>query len=159
MSIFFSTFGGPDKITSRKRKRRSDKNRRLRFRLVKLAILTFALLSGCGRDTGLLTGAVTLDGKSVANGMVAVRTEDGRAANGNIENGIYRIPDAPLGKVLLMVQSVPPPPAVVPPGAKVDPVKPAAYVAIPERFNEFATSNLSTTVIAGENKLDLKLEK
>jgi hypothetical protein len=125
-----------------------------------LPILVFTLLSGCNRDTAVLTGTVTFDGKNLPQGLIAVRTDDGRSANGNIENGVYRINDAPLGDVRLLVQSLSPPPLVVPPSAKVDPVKHAInMMAIPERYNDFATSSLSTTLIAGDNKLDLKLEK
>jgi len=125
----------------------------------RFAILATTLILGCGRDTGVLTGSVTFDGQSVSHGMVAVRTKDGRVANGNIENGVYRINGAPLGEVALMVQNFAPPPMVVPPGAKGEVVKLSAFVPIPERYNDFATSNLSATVNPGENKLDLKLEK
>lgn len=128
-----------------------------------LAVAGLLLAVGCGNPTtGALTGNVKYEGALLTNGTVLVRGEDGRIANANIqEDGTYRVPDAPVGKVQLAVQTFPPSPSVLPPGVKPETAKQPSlkYTKLPQRYHDFKTSNLSVTVTSGETKHDIELKK
>lgn len=60
--------------------------------------MTF-LCAGCGKKTAEVKGTVTLhDGRLLPKGRIAFFAEDGRSGYGDIVDGTYSIPNAPIGQ-------------------------------------------------------------
>ena len=127
-----------------------------------LAASALALLAGCGGEpTGHVQGKVTIDGEPVRTlGSVALQTADGRVVNSNLNDGVYSLPQAPLGPARLSVVVRPLPvifgnPAAGKTGSEAPP--PAKFVPIPERYTDPARSGLTYTVKPGEQTFDISL--
>jgi hypothetical protein len=135
-----------------------------------LALLSLPLFLGCGSSLGInkggkLTGEVTIDGKPVTAGAVFLMSEDNQhAVSGFInEYGKYTVKDPPLGpcKVAILTRdkkgSMRPKATregkgsgsggmVLPDPEEIG----MTYVAIPEKYEEIATSGLAVVVKAGD---------
>jgi hypothetical protein len=144
------------------------------FRLALFASAGVAalLLAGCGDPLnrgGDVHGRVTIDGEPVTAGNVLMVSEDGKWTGiGPINaSGDYVVKEPPLGKVKIAVQTemyrdAPPPPK---PGGKdgspmvpPDPsVRGTVYKAIPRKYEQIDSAELSCTVVQGQQPFDLKL--
>jgi hypothetical protein len=131
--------------------------------------------AGCGagdaHPTGKLTGKVTLDGKPLEVGTVQVVTADGKAHGSGIlgKEGVYEIPNAPVGvvKVAVLVPdaSAPPPPRGLKlnmkdakdPGPPEDPAALKLALKLPAGYRNPQSSSLTTTIKSGDNSYDLPL--
>lgn len=130
--------------------------------LVGLGLVLALGLSGCGRAKGpvtaVVTGKVTLNGESLADGSINFLPADGNGvtSGAKIVNGTYRA-DVPPGPKRVEIRST----KVV--GQKVayegDPNSPKYDIVeerIPDKYN--ANSELKASVNAGSNKADFPLE-
>lgn len=136
------------------------------------------LLIGCGSDGlnrgGQLTGRVTLAGKALQGGNVIVVSEDGKYSVQGFINGqgVYTVPEPPLGKVKLAVQTSHLKGSVLPKagpvGGKDGPgsagmVLPdpkdigLGYTPIPARYEKPETSGLTAEVRPGNQTHDIEL--
>jgi hypothetical protein len=67
--------------------------------------LAFSLaLSGCGKNTATVTGTVRYQGEPLPSGTILFYGSDGQPVVGGIEDGKYKVDDAPLGKVKIAIQ-------------------------------------------------------
>jgi hypothetical protein len=136
-------------------------------------LVTLAVV-GCGKGSGTVSGKVTLDGKPVPGGSInfACLNEDGQiqtARSGSIDkDGSYRVPKIPEGPVKIAIQG---PPHGVPPEflkkmrfsgpsprlsiriAEREPVE------IPNRYTDAKTTDLTYTVVRGNQEHDIALTK
>lgn len=110
--------------------------------------LLVLVLCGCGGPrTAPVSGQVIQDGVPVGFGTIGfLSEEDGRATSGMLRpDGTYRVPDAPVGPVIITVQTYPLPPQVQPPDAPAPAVVPPTqprYVPIAEHYADASTSDL-----------------
>jgi hypothetical protein len=96
----------------------------------------------------------------VLSGTVAFEGEGGRVASSNIQtDGSYSIPDAPIGKAKITVQTFPRSPHVVPP-EKIDstPVEIHKYSRIPDHYAELESSASSYDVKPDKQTHDIELK-
>lgn len=124
---------------------------------------------GCGRpaDMGAVTGTVTLDGKPLARGRLALECPGHRPASARIENGrilevtTYRPGDgAAIGRHLIAVfaRAESTPAVAESPGqSRSSPASMVGPSLIPVRYNHPDTSGLSVTIKPGLNMLSLEL--
>jgi hypothetical protein len=133
-----------------------------RARLGLVGAVVLAVLSGCpGPNTGTLEGNVSLDGEAITFGTVAVLGADGRVDSAMIRSdGTYTLEKAPVGDVVITVQTYPLPPQVQPPDAPGG-GKPSAlrYVPIPDRYGDVQRSPLRWTVQPGRQTFNLDLTR
>lgn len=144
-----------------------------------LVALVFA---GCGggpklNTGGKLTGTVTIDGKLIKGGNVLVVSEDGRLSSSGFVNGegVYTVPEPPMGKVRIAVQtshlrgSVAPKRSgpkgggaggadgsrgmVLPDSKEIG----MEYTEVPGKYESPGTSDLGFEVKGGDETFDLKL--
>ena len=121
-----------------------------------LSLLLFCV-SGCGgnaQKTGTVKGKVTVGDTPLATGYVNFEDPSrGIGASAPVTDGSYAF-ETPLniGKYTVSVQ----PPSLVPSAA---PATGPAKDAIPDRYQQSASSPLTATVEEGENQMDFKLEK
>lgn len=120
--------------------------------------LTFGVL-GCGAGKppeGIVKGAVTYNGKPLADvqvemeqpgaGIGALATTDAEGkftVEGQIRTGSYKVTIGPKAEA-------PPEPGVTP--------KKIAFPPIPKKYRQMATTDLSMTVVEGENDVKLELK-
>lgn len=120
-----------------------------------------ATAGGCAKPTTApVTGTVRYKEQILLSGTIVFQAEDGRVASSNIQSdGTYSIPDAPLGKVKISVQTFPPSPQVVPPD-KIDstPLEVHKYVRIPERYADFQSTDLEYEVRPGKQTHNVELK-
>jgi hypothetical protein len=135
-------------------------------RFFRLGLLLGAALlcsSGCGQKSGTVRGKVSLDGSPITFGTVAFIGENGQSSSGQIQSdSSYVVQKAPLGKVVITVQTYPLPPSVQPPdkkGSGEAPKTEARYTRIPAVYGDARKSPLSYTVTAGEQSHDVTLSK
>jgi hypothetical protein len=147
-------------------------------RSLSICILT---LTACGGshlpvslpETGAtLVGTVKYAGEDVQYALVIVQAADGSTSAGLIgEDGVYHVPNAPLGEVRIGVNSSAArggyQTAVMRGGAmsggadgksgrkKVN----LKFIDVPTKYLEPQASGISTTVAAGENKYDIVITK
>ena len=142
------------------------------------AIALLALSAGCSSgglpsDAAAVTGKVTHDGQAVANAVVTFLSDSGYAAVGKTnDEGVYQISSAEIpggtkpGSYKIMVSKV------EQTGGKVlteedpgyDPKNPQAggpktKHLLPEKYSKIGSSGLTADVKAGENTVDLSLDK
>jgi hypothetical protein len=153
---------------------------RVRFTPAPLCAALLALaLAGCGGGTGLntggaLTGTVSLDGKPIKGGNVLVVSEDGRLSASGFVNGegTYTVPEPPLGKVKVAIQTSHLRGSFVPKSGEKGGGKGEGsrgmvmpdpkdigleFVAIPDKYEKPETSGLATEVKGGTETYDLAL--
>jgi hypothetical protein len=140
------------------------------FRSVPTAILAglmIALVPGCGKAPGVVSGKVTYQGKPLAMGTVFIVGSDGLLLTSPIgDDGTYRIENVPPGPAKVGVASPKPPtgeqaarafkgraPANLPP-----PPDQAKWIEIPETYLEPNTSGLTADIKPGANTHDIELK-
>jgi hypothetical protein len=78
--------------------------------LAALAVLAVLVLTGCGKEQGIVTGTVTFKDRPVVYGSVVILASDGIPRNAHISpEGSYTLPDVPCGDARLAVHSPDPP--------------------------------------------------
>jgi hypothetical protein len=109
---------------------------------------------GCSQESvdpnrTTVSGVITYDGKPLPAGTVSFESsEKGIATSAPIKDGLYSTDRAPTGKVAVGVDTAP-----------IQYGNPAKFVAIPVRYADSATSNLTVQIKPGDNKnvdFDLK---
>jgi hypothetical protein len=132
-------------------------------------------LPGClgSKPRGKVSGKVTLSGKPVSMGALTFHGPDG-ARNTNIDaEGHYEILDAPVGEIVVTVQSggagplsmtpapkgmeMKPPEGAAAPGANPGTGAVARPTAIPRKYGEVSTSPIKFIVEPGEQVHDIQL--
>jgi hypothetical protein len=151
----------------------------VRAKSIALCAALLLALAGCGGGGGLntggaLTGKVTIDGKPIKGGNVLVVSEDGtRSASGFVNGeGTYTVPEPPLGKVKVSLQTSHLRGSFAPKsGEKAggkgegsrgmvmpDPKDIGLeFTAIPDKYEKPETSGLGTEVKGGTETYDLTL--
>jgi hypothetical protein len=130
-----------------------------------------ALLPGCGRTFGSVTGTITLGGAPLPAGLVSFLAEDGTVVSANVDtNGNYRVDNVPAGLARVTVYTG----FNDNPGAMGDLLKnqgrdPVRFkdmpksapplVMVPQKYSTPETSGLSVTVGKSETKYDIPLDK
>lgn len=136
--------------------------------LATISILFATSITGCGPAATDVTGSVTFEGKTVVFGTVVIIGTDGLPRSGAIQpDGTYRVSGVPLGAAKVAISS-PRPPGMKVPNAKpktgrdeglderrpadenatVDPVVAKGWFALPEKYGDPATANLTLEVTA-----------
>jgi len=125
-------------------------------------LLVLAGAVGCGAGRGELSGKVTYQGKAVTSGSVqAVGSDNLLKASVIAEDGTYSIKDLPTGKLEIAVFSPKPGENLivrkkdVTPPPKHDTSK---WFAIPEKYGDHKTSEVTFELGRGENKFDIELK-
>ncbi len=136
-------------------------------------LLTGAMLaSGCGSTPSELTGSVRHQNKDVVAGTVTAYDTEKNAYQGSIEHGRYTISGIPPGTVQIVVISPNPAGMASPPQAdgtkrtggreprpKTGDEPPVVgWFALPNKYEDLATSPLKTEVKAGPNTFDIVLD-
>ncbi|MFO0843004.1 MAG: hypothetical protein U0797_11515 [Gemmataceae bacterium] len=145
-------------------------------------LVAFALLAGCAKPTGSVSGKVTHKGKELPSGTVTYFTPDNQVVAAQIgSDGTYSIPKLTAGKAKISVktpQKINQPPSAADSSkmmAKMDPSKmkgtdtsagasasapkaPTPGVPIPSKYGDPETSNLTFDVKAGANNHDIVVD-
>jgi hypothetical protein len=127
-------------------------------------VLVSFLAAGCGgANTGAVSGTVTYKGKPVENGVVTFWGADNRAAFSPLENGTYRIADAPVGPVKITVQADLPAEEfedapLTPQTKKVPKKRPPPAVKPPSKYADPEKSGLTFTVQPGSQEHNIALD-
>src|SRR5262245_39155955 len=143
----------------------------LRWVLSPLLLLT---LGGCSRyesrlpETGAtLEGAVTVGGETVPMALGVVVGEKGQAT-GQIEEGRYKVENAPLGDVKIGVNTDAVRGQLISqqmassykgPGKGGTRVAPPKFVEVPAKYREAESSGITTKIKRGKNSYDIPLTK
>jgi hypothetical protein len=153
---------------------------------VVLAASLFCTLIGCQKTpppTGEVSGKLTYKGEPVPMGRINFVTEDGRAASGEIKNGTYKVPAAPIGLVKIEIVGTGgagnpnnPRSVEVPKGhggeaqlevarrmganppASVPTYQPPKGMTIPQKYGNTNTSGLTYEVVVGPQNHDIELK-
>jgi hypothetical protein len=147
---------------------------KLRWAWVVLAFVASVALAGCGPSTGNVSGKVLYKGAPLKGGNVSFTTADSKIPQTSpiAEDGSYSIEKIPLGPVKISVETKSlaqtakafknePPPGMTQPGGKnqSDPAEAARrYVAIPDKYSDSITSELTYTVTSGNQSHDIELK-
>jgi hypothetical protein len=146
---------------------------RIAFGLVAASALV--LLSGCGNPTGNVTGKVTYKGQALKGGNITYVSTEGRASvSGSIkEDGSYTLEKVPAGAVKICVDTsslkpnnnknfkyAPPAGQQAPEGFQSGDSEGNAkrYTPIPPMYAKPDTTDLSYTVVAGDQTHDIELK-
>lgn len=94
---------------------------------VTVLLASLALIAGCGRPVGTVSGKVTYQGKTLKGGSVTFVSTEGRQsfAAGIGEDGTYSVPNIRGGEYKVCVETdsqKPPPDVMIGPGMKMPPV-------------------------------------
>ena len=132
-------------------------------RLLLPGLLLLAFAQGCRRSgpTGDVSGKVTVAGTPVQFGAIAFLTLQGRAVTVNIDQGAYRAPAVPVGRVEVTVQAIPV--AANPVGhPTLGPLPPdksrGKFIPVPSRYSLPKTSGLTYDITAGPQTKDFDLD-
>jgi hypothetical protein len=139
--------------------------------LLPLLVLTH---SGCGPyesrlpETGAtLEGAITVGGETVPMALVVVVGEKGQAT-GQIEEGRYKVENAPLGEVKIGVNTDAVRGQLISqqmsqsykgPGKGGPKAAPLKFVEVPAKYREAEKSGITTKIKRGKNAYDISLTK
>jgi hypothetical protein len=138
---------------------------RVPFRIVVLAAGLFLLASGCGDNTGTVSGTVRCGGQPLSEGSVSFLTEQGQAATGTIDrSGNYIVKRVPLGpaKVTVQIFSAEGPPPLTFGGVPKTQGTPGAdgkKPKIPPRYSLADRSGLRHNVMVGKQQFDIDLQE
>jgi hypothetical protein len=132
------------------------------FMIVLCAAVALTALAGCGQRKGVVYGKVTLDGKPLDNGDIQFVPEagDGQTAGGIIgADGSFRVANVSPTKMKVVVNSS----KVVghrrrmeeDPNSEMIEVREAA---VPTKYLDREKTDLSITVVPGDNQKDFDLK-
>jgi hypothetical protein len=132
--------------------------------LSSIVLLILALLVGCGKASGTITGTVTFKGEPVQNGTIAAMSKSGQVVSSSIKDGTFKLDEVPLGESRVAIQSSPPPPPFRSPPKPGEPTPPPPptpppFVPLPERYTKVETSGLTIDVKAGSQAKDFELRE
>ena len=124
-----------------------------------ISVLSTLLAFGCGtRPMGDVSGRVTFRGEPLALGTITFINSDGSAAQGNVEDGSYRVAKVPVGlaKITVFAHPSPVPPQMLD-RVQTPPAFRRKFVPIPERYQSVDHSGLTYTVVRGKQTHDVPL--
>jgi hypothetical protein len=130
-----------------------------RVNVVRLLMLCWLAIAtcGCGRktqqikDRATISGKVTFNGNPLPAGTIGLESKNGAATTAIPigPGGTFFSDRAPIGDNLVTVDT-----------ASIHFGNPAAYVPIPEKYNNSRTSGLTVNIKAGSNEnIDFRLDK
>jgi hypothetical protein len=137
-----------------------------RLAVVPGLLVLLALSPGCGPSTATVAGKVAYQGKPVVWGSVSLRASDGSYHQIGINpDGTYHLDKVPVGPASVGVSS--PDPAPSPRlkrgegsdqkvNAPPPPPPPGAWVPLPAKYVDAATSGVTIEVGSGSADIDLK---
>lgn len=134
----------------------------LTFRVTGLGLL-MVFLAGC-QGTGSVAGKVTYQGKPLVYGTVLVIGSDNASAQAEIQtDGHYSASGLAVGEVKIAVNSSNPKGVAIYAGFKDPKKKPPPFevpgwFAIPQKYEDVATSGLTHTIRRGSNAFDIELK-
>jgi hypothetical protein len=144
---------------------------RLRALTAFAIVASMAILSGCAKPFGSVTGTVTLGGAPLSAGVVSFLAKDGTVVSANVDaNGTYRVDDVPVGLARVTVYTASNLDHVAmgevlknqgrdPAKFKAMPKSGPPPVAVPQKYSTPETSGLTVAVGKGEMKYDIPLDK
>src|SRR5262245_31489890 len=126
--------------------------------LILCSLLLLGLLAmGCSSEpngSNVLTGKVTLNGQPAKNVTVTVAGVDRLEANGATgDDGVYRIPNPPLGVLQVRVTGFVPPP---PRGVKAPPPPPGS-TNVPAKYTK-PNNGLAVEYTGGKQSYDIEMQ-
>ncbi|MBX7104714.1 MAG: hypothetical protein K1X57_11575 [Gemmataceae bacterium] len=126
-------------------------------------ICLFFAATGCGASQSKITGKVTFKTKPLICGSVQFVIGDSTFESPIGTDGSYSIPNAKTGEAKIAVVSNKPVPvdprAAGRGGASgATPPDPAQWFAIPDKYNDIATSGKTATVKGGPNTINIDLD-
>ena len=123
--------------------------------------------TGCGSQTGDVSGTVSFDGKKLPSGRISFLCEGGNkpVLMSSITDGSYLVYDAPIGPARVTVETFEITTTAVPnmiasplpPDQQNDAASEAEYVRIPTRYRAPTTSDLSHEIVSGDHVRDFHL--
>jgi len=142
------------------------------YSIGRFALFVFLCLvvSGCGKKLGEVTGTVSYKGKNLKNGSVLFSGSDGVEYTTNIDESGQYTAKVILGDAKVRVTCIDDSAMVNYTKAlsaasrakdtkKIpSPPRGGSFSLIPEKYNDYATSGLSTTVKSGKNPYDIDLK-
>ncbi len=138
--------------------------RRFAWLLVAIAV---AGVTGCGAQTGHISGTVSLDGQKLPSGRIVFLCEGGDkpVLMSSINDGSYIVNEAPIGPARVTVETfeltTTPVPNMIdspaPPDQQNDAAAEAEYMSIPARYRAPTTSGLIHDIVAGSQVRDFNL--
>ena len=146
----------------------SDRARRLRPALALLFLVV--AVAGCEQPRGDISGKVLFNGQplTVGSNRVSFHAATGSVTHSTVEpDGSYQLKGVPVGDGKFTVESLPPPPLMMPAAPGKDgkmevlgTAGPAAKKAanLPKRYKDPAQSELTYTVTKGVQTFDLELK-
>jgi hypothetical protein len=116
---------------------------------ITLSSCVLSAISGCGnspqviKDRAIVSGKVTFGGQPLPAGTLGFESTTGPTTTAVPigQGGAYSTDRAPVGKVLVTVDT-----------SSIHFGNPAAYVPIPEKYNNSRTSGLTAEIKPGENE-------
>ena len=138
--------------------------RRFTWLLVAMVVVG---ITGCGSQTGDISGTVSFDGKKLPSGRISFLCEGGDkpVLMSSITEGYYIVKGAPIGPAHVTVETfevtTTPVPNMIasplPPDQQHDAAAEAEYVRIPARYGAPAASGLSYAIVSGSQVRDFNL--
>ncbi|MBN1855293.1 MAG: hypothetical protein JW829_21360 [Pirellulales bacterium] len=121
-----------------------------------MALGLLAVTLGCRpkeyirEDRATLSGTVTYDNAPLPAGVMSLISKENRQIRHNtmIEDGRYSTPSAPLGELIITIETV-----------SIQFGNAAAYVPIPDRYRDPDKSGLTAEVKPGKNEANFVLTK
>ena len=129
-----------------------------------LVLAALLAVPGCGgKKTATVSGKVTYQGQPVPLGAIYFNGPDGQLSMGILQNdGSFTATDVALGEVKATVQARDPgiyAQQIRGPGnAVAAKTSPAAFVAVPAKYAETSTTDLTFTITGDTKDLEVKLE-
>ena len=150
-------------------------SQRAPYRLLTVLLASLVIATGCNTrgPKNMVSGTVKLDGQNVVGTVVFVGADGKESTPGPITNGLYNIPDPPLGEVTILVKGSPGGSLGAGPDAKptipkmkgakggsVD-LGPAAGTDVnpPAKYGKKETSPLKHTVKGGKETHNIELQR
>ncbi len=137
-----------------------------RFDWLFVAIVVGAV-TGCGGQTGHISGTVSWDGQKLPSGRIVFLCDGGDkpVLMSSIHDGSYTVNEAPIGPARVAVETfeittTPVPGMIsspVPPDQEHDTVAEGEYMRIPARYKSPTTSGLIHDIVAGSQSRDFNL--
>ena len=132
-----------------------------------LVTAVVATVTGCGVQTGDISGTVSLEGQKLPSGRIVFLCEGGSkpVLMSSIRDGSYAVNEAPIGPARVTVETfeltTTPVPNMIsspsPPDQQAEGAVGAAYMRIPARYKTPTTSGLTHDVVSGNQSRDFDL--
>jgi hypothetical protein len=136
---------------------------------VRVVLLLVVPLGICGcSGTGRVSGTVTRNGQLVKSGVITFVSRDGKGTMAPIKkDGTYVAANVPTGDTAVILVNAMEEPDFVGPVSVAEAAKPSSKHAappklptvIPRKFAKPETSELTLTVLSGDNRYDIDVSK